>query len=307
MQKIKMGILDFGYRAKSASGIKILTDVFEYSSLADELGFFCYWLSEHHNSGQAWSNPEMLIPLLAGRTNKISIGLAGILLAAHSPYRIALNFKLLESIFPGRIDLGLANAPTHLHIVQKLLSNITLDNTYRESFDSKVNELLKYLGNADELLRSEKLLIPPFHGANPRIWKLSNSFNGIEECLQKKMNLCKSVFHSNEPDVFERDRIVDFRERYILKNKTAPKITIAFSGICEKDSKNARRTFNNLGLRNSQNSTKYMVGCPALFKDRILEIKEKSSINEFIFCDQSLSFKKRMETLLLLSREFELN
>jgi luciferase family oxidoreductase group 1 len=306
MPKINIGILDFGYRKNNTAGMNVLADVFEYSSLADESGFSSYWLSEHHNSGQAWSNPEMLLPILAGHTNKINIGLTGILLASHSPYRVALNFKLLENLFPGRIDLGLANAPVELHIAQKLLSDISIDESYVYRFNAKVDELVKYLENEKSLWETEKIKIPPIDGLIPRIWKLTSSFNGLEQCVQKKMHLSKSMFHAKTNEPFNKTTITEFRKNYFQVHGCYPQINIAIAGICEKDNKSAMRTSNELGLKKWSAFEDFIIGSPSYFKEKILKMYEESSIDQFIFYDQGMNPKKRMKTLELISKEFGL-
>lgn len=111
MNQITLGLLEFGYHQKNTNSLSVIQDVIDYVVKADELGFSRVWLTEHHNFYRTspWSNPEMLLPVLLGSTERIRIGMAGILINYHSPYRVALNFKLLANLYPRRVDLGLAN------------------------------------------------------------------------------------------------------------------------------------------------------------------------------------------------------
>ena len=79
---------------------------------ADRLGYKRFWISEHHNfEGLASSSPEILIAHVAGATERIRVGAAGIMLPNHAPLKVAEWFKTLEMLHPGRIDLGLGRAP----------------------------------------------------------------------------------------------------------------------------------------------------------------------------------------------------
>jgi luciferase family oxidoreductase group 1 len=307
MQALKLGILDFGYRSKSDSASVILNDVIGVAQLADQLGYSCLWLSEHHNSGPAWSNPEMLLPVLAGLTDRIHIGIAGILLATHSPYRVALNFKLLSTIYPGRIDLGLANGATMVPVVQKLLSNPNVDETYMRCFHNKSMELLRYLQNERQVYEEEKLLVPPVGGPIPRIWKLSTSLKGLNECIEKKMNLCLSTFHSGYATKPDKQQILQFKKDYFKKNKIKPEISIAFASVCEAQTKSAIKTFESLQLNDGMQQSKYIVGSPGLIKEKLHAIYEETGISEFVFHDSSINYAKRTKALELLAKEFELS
>ncbi|MFT4038504.1 MAG: LLM class flavin-dependent oxidoreductase [Thermomicrobiales bacterium] len=84
----------------------------ELAELADRLGYHRVWFAEHHNTpGLASGSPEIMIEHIASRTQRIRVGSGGVMLPNHAPLRIAENFRLLEAIHPGRIDLGLGRAP----------------------------------------------------------------------------------------------------------------------------------------------------------------------------------------------------
>lgn len=79
---------------------------------AEQAGYHRYWVAEHHNMpAVASTNPPVLIALLASATERIRIGSGGVMLPNHAPLVVAEQFSLLESAFPGRIDLGIGRAP----------------------------------------------------------------------------------------------------------------------------------------------------------------------------------------------------
>ena len=300
----KIGILDFGVR-NTESSTEILSDVFQSAKIADHLGFSSYWLGEHHNWSRSWSNPEMLLPILAGLTKTIRIGIAGVLLSVHSPYRVALNFKLLSNLFPNRIDLGLANGALELHIAQKMLCNKDLDLTYLSRFEPNMRELLKYLGEDSELYKSDKVIMPPVGGTIPTVWRLSLTFDGLNQCIETRMNYCRSFFQSvmrQEDENLERQRIELFRKQFCDAHNSPPSIAIAFAGLCDISSKAAQNTFENLKFPDP-NSPR-IIGTPSYFREKLVEWYEKYSINHFIFYSKAEDYKTRVKCLELLAREF---
>src|SRR3989442_7249647 len=87
-------------------------ETLELAPLCDRLGYRRYWLAEHHSTpGLAGSSPEVLIGQVAARTNRIRVGAGGVMLQHYSPLKVAANFRVLEALFPGRIDLGIVRAP----------------------------------------------------------------------------------------------------------------------------------------------------------------------------------------------------
>src|SRR5437762_9792774 len=84
----------------------------DMARLADRLGYKRYWLAEHHNLANiASSSPEIMIGQIAAATTRIRVGSGGVMLPNHAPLMVAERFKVLEALFPGRIDLGIGRAP----------------------------------------------------------------------------------------------------------------------------------------------------------------------------------------------------
>ena len=81
-----------------------------------------FWVSEHHNSvSLAGSSPEILISHIAAKTDRIRVGSGGVMLPHYSPYKVAENFRVLEALYPNRIDLGVGRAPGGMPIATRAL------------------------------------------------------------------------------------------------------------------------------------------------------------------------------------------
>jgi len=109
---IPVSVLDLSPVVTGSSGAVSLRNSIDLAQLADHLGFKRYWVAEHHNlPSVASSAPEIMIGQIAGATEHIRVGSGGVMLPNHAPLMVAERFKVLEALFPGRIDLGLGRAP----------------------------------------------------------------------------------------------------------------------------------------------------------------------------------------------------
>ncbi len=116
-----------------------------YAQKADELGFKRFWMAEHHNMrGIVCAATSVLIGHIAGHTHNIRVGAGGVMLPNHPPLVVAEQFGTLESLYPGRIDLGLGRAPGSDPITSRALRR---DDRRAEQFDDEVAELQALLGN----------------------------------------------------------------------------------------------------------------------------------------------------------------
>jgi luciferase family oxidoreductase group 1 len=147
----------------------------ELAQHAERLGFRRFWVAEHHNMpGIASAATSVVIGYLAGGTQTIRIGAGGIMLPNHSPLVIAEQFGTLESLYPGRIDLGLGRAPgTDQLTVQAL----RCDPRSAEFFPDDVQELRALLGplQPDQAVRAV-----PGAGLKVPLWILGSSLYGAQ-------------------------------------------------------------------------------------------------------------------------------
>jgi len=109
---IPLSILDLSPVASGSTAAQALRNSLDLARLADTLGFKRYWVAEHHNMPAiASSAPEIMIGQIAAATSRIRVGSGGVMLPNHAPLMVAERFKVLEALYPGRIDLGLGRAP----------------------------------------------------------------------------------------------------------------------------------------------------------------------------------------------------
>ncbi|TMJ53743.1 MAG: LLM class flavin-dependent oxidoreductase [Alphaproteobacteria bacterium] len=109
---VPLSVLDLSPVTSGSSGTQALRNSLDLAGLADRLGYTRYWLAEHHNLASiASAAPEIMIGQIAARTRRLRVGSGGVMLPNHAPLMVAERFKVLEALFPGRIDLGIGRAP----------------------------------------------------------------------------------------------------------------------------------------------------------------------------------------------------
>jgi luciferase family oxidoreductase group 1 len=142
-----------------------------FAQQAEELGYNRYWFAEHHNmESVASAATALLIGYVAQGTSTIRVGSGGIMLPNHAPLIIAEQFGTLESLYPGRVDLGLGRAPgTDQATAYALRRNLNGDV---DAFPNDVLELLQYLGPAEQ---QGKVRAIPGVGTNVPVWLLGSS------------------------------------------------------------------------------------------------------------------------------------
>ena len=109
---MKLSVLDQSPIAQGEDALRAVSHTIALAKRCDQLGYHRYWLAEHHTSKTlACSAPEILIGRIAQETNRLRVGSGGIMLSHYSPLKVVEIFKLLELMYPGRIDLGIGRAP----------------------------------------------------------------------------------------------------------------------------------------------------------------------------------------------------
>jgi luciferase family oxidoreductase group 1 len=142
---------------------------------AERFGYKRYWVAEHHNmTAIASAATSVVIGYLAGGTSTIRVGSGGIMLPNHSPLVIAEQFGTLESLYPGRIDLGLGRAPG---TDSRTLQALRRSHVRADSFPEDVLELMLLLGDAKP---GQPVRAVPGAGTNVPVWILGSSTFGAE-------------------------------------------------------------------------------------------------------------------------------
>src|ERR1700734_1359496 len=183
-----LSILDLSVVTTGTRPAAALRNSIDLARHADALGFTRYWLAEHHNLASVASPaPDVMIGQIAAVTKNIRVGSGGVMLPNHAPLVVAERFKMLEALFPGRIDLGLGRAPgTDGPTAYALRSR--LDRREGDDFLERLHELTLWeTRNFPPNHPFNKVVAMPNDTPLPPIWLLGSSDYSSELAAQVGM------------------------------------------------------------------------------------------------------------------------
>jgi luciferase family oxidoreductase group 1 len=171
LTRTPLSILDLAHVRQGGTPGEAFRNSRVLAQRAESLNYKRFWLAEHHNiRGVACSATSVLIGHIANATSKIRVGAGGIMLPNHSPLAIAEQFGTLESLFPGRIDLGVGRAPGGDSAAARALRGPLI--TAGEDFPELLEELRRYLGKPQP---SQRVHAQPGEDTNVPIYLLGSS------------------------------------------------------------------------------------------------------------------------------------
>ncbi len=203
---MKLSILDLAHVPLGSDVGQALRNTLDFARQADQLGYERFWLAEHHNMpGIASAATAVVIGQVAAATQRIRVGAGGIMLPNHSPLIIAEQFGTLETLFPGRIDLGLGRAPGTDGLTWRALRR---DPHAAERFPEDVQELQALLGPVQP---GQRIRAVP--GADTRVplWILGSSLFGAQLAAQFGLPY---AFASHFAPAALQDALRVYRERF---------------------------------------------------------------------------------------------
>lgn len=306
-----VGILDLGYR-ENKNSLAAIEDIVEYAVLADTIGFSRFWLGEHHYAGvvnQSYTNPEILVTLIAGMTQNIRVGSAGSLISLYPSYSIASTFKMLANLYNGRIDFGLAkgivekNNPLYpLTINDSSLSIETL-------FSKKLNEIIDYYYQEEDNFKNKKFALPPFRGRVPDMWYLSKSYQYVEDAVRFKLNYCRTIFHGISGSIqYNREELMEFKSLFFKTHNYEPQVALAIAirmADTEIDAmRDIEKTLALEGVDKSQAWRITPVTVDSLYS-LLQEYQYLFGIDEFILYDTDPSSSRKLNNLKAINSRFK--
>jgi luciferase family oxidoreductase group 1 len=210
------------------------------AQLCDELGYERYWVSEHHNSSSiVGTAPEILMAAIAATTRGIRIGSAGIMLPHYSALKVAEQFRVLDAIAPGRIDLGVGRAPGSDGLTAHALNP---HSNAAEEFPRQVQELQHWVSGAalpaGHPYRGIAAL--PTSSTTPQMWILGSSNYGAQLAAHFGLPYAFAYFFSEGAGV---DEALDLYRRNYRPSALHPKplATICVWALAADTESEARR------------------------------------------------------------------
>jgi luciferase family oxidoreductase group 1 len=232
---VPFSVLDLAFITEGSTPADALRNSLDLAQHAEQWGYRRFWLAEHHNMiGIASAATSVVIGHVAGGTRTIRVGSGGIMLPNHSPLVIAEQFGTLESLYPGRIDLGLGRAPG---TDGRTLKALRRDFDSAERFPQDVRELQAYLGDAN----GQSVQAVPGTGTNVPIWILGSSLFGAQ--LAAAFGL-PYAFAAHFAPAQLMDALRIYREQFKPSAQLArPYVMVGVTGIAADIDAEARRLF----------------------------------------------------------------
>ncbi len=270
---LRVSVLDQSIIPKGTTASQAIANTIQLVKKAEEWGFHRFWVSEHHNSTMiAGSAPELLMVRLASETKKIRIGSGGIMLPNHSALKVAENFRLLETMYPGRIDLGMGRAPGGDHITASLLNP---SNHFSEESYLQQLEYLQAFFHDEASSSYGPVLAVPISDTVPEPWILSSSGGSAAIAGKFGMGLAVARFINGfaGPDMVENYK-KSFKPS---REMESPQTLMAISVLCADTEEKANR------LRKLADFTLLQFE-----KGNFREMNRYEDIKDYVFSEQEL-------------------
>lgn len=201
-----LSILELGRVRENSDRRTALDEAAALAQHAEALGYRRLWVAEHHNMPTVTTAAtSLVIAHIAAATRTIRVGAGGIMLPNHAPYVIAEQFGTLETLFPGRIDLGLGRAPGTDQLTLRALRR---DPRAADEFPQDVLELQAFLAPVEPGQRIEAV---PGSGTDVPIWILGSSLFGAQ--LAAELGLPYGFASHFAPQALDRALLL-YRERF---------------------------------------------------------------------------------------------
>ena len=192
---IRLSVLDQSTIVTGRAPAESVRESLALARHCEALGYARYWVAEHHNTHSiAGSAPEVLMAAIAASTARIRVGSAGIMLPHYSSLKVAEQFRLLEAIAPGRIDLGVGRAPGSDQRTAFALN--PLADSAAENFPAQVRDLLAWV-RGEELVEGHpfrSVIAQPAGPTEPEIWVLGSSDYGAQVAAYFGLPYCFAHF-----------------------------------------------------------------------------------------------------------------
>ena len=240
MADLRISVLDQSTAAKGRGQDDAIRETLAYARHCDALGYHRYWVSEHHNSDSiVGTAPEILIAAIAATTRGIRVGSAGVMLPHYAALKVAEQFRVIESIAPGRIDLGVGRAPGSDRLTAMALNPYA---NAADEFPGQVRDLLCWLGDTplpdDHPFRA--IRANPAGATKPEVWILGSSDYGAQLAAHFGLPYAYAYFFSDGRGVEQALDLYRTRFRPSVDHPE-PKATICVWALAADTEQEARR------------------------------------------------------------------
>jgi len=333
-KKLKLSVLDQSPVRRGVTAEQAVQETIALAKYTEELGYTRFWVSEHHNTGSlAGSTPEVLIAYLAAQTKTIRVGSGGVMMPNHSALKVAENFRMLEALAPGRVDLGMGRAPGTDRLTASLLN--PSNHFSEQDFMEQLTDLQNYFHDTGEPGTPQgRIRAIPQVQTVPHMWLLSSS--GQSGLFAARFGMGFSFAHFINP-VGGPQALHQYRERFQPSlDLEQPQANMAIFVFCSDDEEKIAQHkavmdhrfiqlergggITSLGyedVKDAQytlaeqdriryNRQRVVAGKPDMVKDRLALLADNYGIDEIMAVTIAEDFNDRLSSYKHLAELFEL-
>jgi luciferase family oxidoreductase group 1 len=330
---MKLSVLEHSHVNEGRSVKETLDETVALARETERLGYHRFWVSEHHGSeALASSSPEVLIAHIAAHTESIRLGSGGIMLPHYSAYKVAENFKLLEALHPGRIDVGLGRAPGGTPLATRALQEHKRSEP--DFYPQQVVDLYHYLlDDHPQKHRFPGLRAFPQTEGMPELWLLGSSDGSARIAAQLGTPYAFAQFFGAAGDEALQHYYAYFQPSSYCAR---PKALAAVMAICADTEEEARQlarsnelfflkllTGQELGFMPSvKRATEYpytaaeqqiieqmksrrFIGTPGQVKESLKRYADRMHLDELMIVSHIHDFEKRLRSYRYIAEAFE--
>lgn len=331
---MKLSVLDQAPVSRGSTPEEALANTLKLSKVTERLGYTRFWVAEHHNTnGLASTAPEILMTRIASVTESIRVGSGGVLLPQYSPLKVAETFKMLEALFPGRIDLGVGRSPGGAQPTRLALTD-SIHKSLSE-FPRQLADLQGFLHNTlprDHPYRMVKAA--PRIKTAPPMWVLGVSERGAKHAAEIGAGFTYGHFINAENGV---TALKTYRKHFRPSpDRKKPESFVCIFVICAETEEKAeelalsqdkwllnvgkgadtkipsveevrKKAFRQNELKKvEENRARAVIGTPEQVKTKIEQLAELYETDEFMIITNIYRFEDKVRSYELLAEVFEL-
>ncbi|MES2898794.1 MAG: LLM class flavin-dependent oxidoreductase [Pseudomonadota bacterium] len=238
---MQLSVLDQSPATKGATPADAIAASLALAQHCETLGYARYWLSEHHNSSSiVGSAPEVLMAAIGATTSRIRVGSAGVMLPHYAALKVAEQFRVLEAIAPGRIDLGLGRAPGSDRLTARALNPHALPGA--DDFPQQIVDLQHWLDGRrlPEGHPYRAITAQPQGPSSPEMWILGSSGYGAQLAAHLGLPYAFAYFFSDGMGV--EQALALYRQNYVPSERfPRPQPTICVWALAADTEQEAQR------------------------------------------------------------------
>ncbi|HVA69350.1 MAG TPA: LLM class flavin-dependent oxidoreductase [Candidatus Binataceae bacterium] len=336
---MRLSVLDQSPVPAGFTAADALRNTIDLARVTDRLGYERYWIAEHHAiESLASPAPEILLARIGCETSGIRIGSGAVLLPHYSPMKVAEIFRMLEALYPGRVDLGVGRAPGGTALeTYALRRERSGPPSSVDDFPQQLLELMAFLkGEFPARHPFAQIHLTPEAAGIPEIWMLGSSMWSASAAAQLGLPYAFAHFIDQQPT---RSALEYYRAHFVpTGERRAPRQIVAIGVVCADTEAEARRLVSSSRLlirriRRGErgpvptpeeavaalDSTpdpmppvpsefpRYIVGDPEQVRERLIEMASRLGLDELMVVTITHDHRARVRSYELLAEALELD